>query len=447
MIRDDINTATEEWIVSALCRNPDFLSTFWERLDDTLFVSKQAKVLFKVIREEWSNSGNLSELAVARKATEFGLDAGPALGILGQCTFRETRMAFEEALTSLEDDRTVRAAKAIGEALSRSSTPDDAREAITKLQQIVAPPAVGKHTITMAESYHKVVDELHAALEGKPMSKGVQTRLPLLNSLTGGMSSGKLWLISGETSDGKSMLAMNLVRAFIDEDKPAAVYSWEMPDEDITKRVLADIAGVNLGMFTGDVKLTREDQANIMEASEWMQTNGKKCHIVNASPMNIYDVEADIRMKVLRDGVKCVCIDYLQLMDLSDLSDSREQQIANGCSRIYRLAASLGFTLIFLSQLNDDMKLRESRAPGMDADVSLMIRKVMKKDELGQLVSDENRRDVFLAKNRGGKRFVTIPCIFMGGNARFVEMDQRHHEEELKNAAQAPQKRWSKKLS
>ena len=71
---------------------------------------------------------------------------------------------------------------------------------------------------------------------------------------------------------------------------------------------------------------------------------------MNASPMNIYDVEADIRMKVLRDGVKCVWHRLpSQLMDLSDLSDSREQQIANGCSRIYRLTASLGFTLIFLS--------------------------------------------------------------------------------------------------
>ena len=75
------------------------------------------------------------------------------------------------------------------------------------------------------------------------------------------MSGGKLWLISGETSDGKSMLAMNLVRAFIDEtSQPPS--TWEMPDEDITKRVLADVQA-----STRDFHGRRETHARIKRTS------------------------------------------------------------------------------------------------------------------------------------------------------------------------------------
>ena len=71
--------------------------------------------------------------------------------------FVGARMAFEGPLTSLEDDRTVRAAKAIGEALSKlhaGRRPRGNHEAPADC----GPSTVGKHTITMAGSYHKVVD-------------------------------------------------------------------------------------------------------------------------------------------------------------------------------------------------------------------------------------------------------------------------------------------------
>ena len=68
MIRDDINTATEERIVSALCRNLTS-STFWGRLDDTLFVNKQAKVLFKVI-PSFARNGRTPATSVSLRSPE-----------------------------------------------------------------------------------------------------------------------------------------------------------------------------------------------------------------------------------------------------------------------------------------------------------------------------------------------------------------------------------------
>jgi replicative DNA helicase len=444
---DSIETKTEEWVIGALASNPDLIAAFWERLDESLFVSGDCRRLWLVIREKWTTSGSLDALPLAREAEILGVNVGSAISILTAQPTPCAASLCEMELSSLEEYRTVRMAKAVGDKLLQVSRPEHVNELAIELQACAAPPQDSKNTVPLLESYHKVIEELSDAMDGKPRQRGVQTRLPLLNSATGGLLPGKLWLVTGGTSDGKSVLAMNLVRSFAEVDQAAAVYSWEMPDVDITKRFLADVAGIPLGIFTGDVQPTREMLESLQLASRWFMTQGKNVNLVNASGMNIYDVEADIRIKVLRDKVKCVCIDYLQLVDLDGLDKSREQQVARGCARLYRLASKLGFTLILLSQLNDDGKVRESRAPGMDCDVMLMIQKVMKRDELGAEVSDESRRNILLAKNRGGPRNKVIPCVFMGANARFAEMDMRHYENEIESKREtddAP-KKWKNK--
>jgi len=186
-------------------------------------------------------------------------------------------------------------------------------------------------------------------------------------------------------------------------------------------------------VFTGEEPLDRISQDKINDAIRWMKEAGSRITIINASDLAFDKLMADIRVRVMRDGIKQVVIDYLQLVDLSALDKSREQQIAKGISALYRLAQSLKFNLIVLSQLNDDGKLRESRSPGFDTDVLIVIKKVTKPDG----TSDESRRNLFIEKNRGGPRYGIVPCIFQGCYSRFGEMDQRFYEEEQKSTPKA----------
>jgi len=421
-------TNSEIWVISALAHRPELFGVFWNSLDASLFVRKLHQTLFNILRGSWVRTGGCNALEASREANDpeaFGVlfehddVAGHSKAVLETC--------FETELEFLKNDRSLRQARSIGEVLATVESVENLRDMSIQLANIVEPPVEDDKTVSVDVSMNEVLEDAEKMLEGHQDVKGVQTKIPKLNKLTGGLSPRKLWIISGETSDGKSVLASNLADSFVDADQAVAIYSWEMPDADITRRMIAGRFDISLNVFTGDEPMDRMVQGKLIDASKWARSVKNRLKIVNASSMNIFDLEADIRIKVIRDNIKCVVIDYLQLIDLDCLDSNREQQISKGCSRLYRLAQSLGFTIIILSQLNDNGAIRESRAPGMDCDVHIKIKKVVNQDG----ISDETRRDLFIDKNRGGKRFATIPCLFMGEFAKFGELEQRLYDAEL----------------
>jgi len=77
-----------------------------------------------------------------------------------------------------------------------------------------------------------------------------------------------------------------------------------------------------------------------------------------------------------------------------------------------------------LSQLNDDGKLRESRAVGFDADVVATLScPITKEKKDGEWIEtrQEDKRVLFVGKNRNGKRSVAFPLRFDGPTFTFTE--------------------------
>ena len=89
-------------------------------------------------------------------------------------------------------------------------------------------------------------------------------------------------------------------------------------------------------------------------------------HIENASGMTIGQLTASARRMSQKHGIKIFVVDYIGL--ILGKGDNREQQIASISKGIKSMAMELNCAVLALSQLNDDGKLRESRAPGQDAD-------------------------------------------------------------------------------
>jgi replicative DNA helicase len=72
------------------------------------------------------------------------------------------------------------------------------------------------------------------------------------------------------------------------------------------------------------------------------------------------------------------------------------------------------------SQLNDDGKLRESRAIAHDADVLLLIRKVKPENKHAKVDELSDLRQIFCPKNRGGKRNWHFDVRLNGANFQFI---------------------------
>ena len=102
----------------------------------------------------------------------------------------------------------------------------------------------------------------------------------------------------------------------------------------------------------------------------------------------------------------CIIIDYIQLVGVSDAKDlARHEQIAKVTRTLKQLSKRYKCPIITASQLNDDGRLRESRAIGHDADTVLMI--------------DPESGTIGVAKNRNGARGDRLPLVMNGAFQRF----------------------------
>jgi replicative DNA helicase len=148
--------------------------------------------------------------------------------------------------------------------------------------------------------------------------------------------------------------------------------------------------------------------ASILRLKKWGTT------FVDTDNASAEDILADIEAS----DDRVVMVDYLQLMDVTQAkNESRELAISRVAKDLKRLAKRKGITILTGSQLNDDGKLRESRAIGQHADKVLYVNRVEVDGEI-----DMTRRTLLIGKNRGGKPMEKILLGFAGASFRFNEI-------------------------
>ena len=111
----------------------------------------------------------------------------------------------------------------------------------------------------------------------------------------------------------------------------------------------------------------------------------------------------------MRENIKVVVIDYLQLIEPENRRDPRQEQVAQISRRLKFLAKDLEIPVVALAQVNrasedrQDHKprladLRESGSIEADADTVLMLHR----PELYEPGQHENTLEIIIAKQRNG---------------------------------------------
>jgi replicative DNA helicase len=206
-----------------------------------------------------------------------------------------------------------------------------------------------------------VVEAIHK-IEHKCISKGAITGLTTgltdLDRLTDGLHAGEMIVLAGFPSTGKTALAGNIAVVNALQNIPCAIFSAEMEPVQLVVRSICSESRVNFHrVTTGDV------QQMVIHVNKLSHS---PLHVRRAHGKSIGQVIAEARRLKQEHGIQLVVIDYIQL--LAGKGDSREQEISSISKGVKAMAGELAIPIIALSQLNDDGKLRESRAIGQDAD-------------------------------------------------------------------------------
>lgn len=237
---------------------------------------------------------------------------------------------------------------------------------------------------------------------------GISTGYNGLNALTSGLQPSDLIILAARTGTGKTALALNLAAnaAFGGNDSPGipvAIFSLEMDADQLMQRLLCAEGRVDLSILRGN-KLNDDDWHALERAAD--KLHRAPIFIDDTPALSIDALRSRARQMRHKLGIEFLVVDYLQLMQPSRKSYSREQEIAEISRGLKALAKELKIPVLALAQLNRDVEKREDKRPMLsdlresgaieqDADLIMFIHR--KKDDdyakpgSAELIIDKHR--------------------------------------------------------
>ncbi len=280
-------------------------------------------------------------------------------------------------------------------------------------------------------------------LQSDPDSfKGIPTGYKRLDKMTHGLQAGALIVLAARPGMGKTSLAMNLVEnASLRAGKTCAVFSLEMPRNEIVQRLICSYANVSMSKALSG-KLTDKEWKKLMLAGD--QLKKSNIYIDDSSQVTPAEILSKCRrLKTVAGGVDMIMIDYIQLMSSGDSrtagAENRQQEVASITRDLKIMAKELGVPVLALSQLRRIQSkepqlsdLRESGAIEQDADIVMFINRpevTATKEEIDSGKIVKGAADLIIAKHRGGEQG-RVFLKFIGECTKFVDVDEQNRDEE-----------------
>jgi replicative DNA helicase len=278
----------------------------------------------------------------------------------------------------------------------------------------------------------RTFEEITAAAERKEHITGLPTGFRHLDWYTAGFHPGDLVICAGRPGMGKTAFAMNIaINACRARQATVAVFSLEMPKEQLARRLLCSEAGVD-GNKLRTGRLTRDDWAPLTRAAG--ELSELPVWMDDTPALTLMELRAKARRLKSDKGLELIVVDYLQLMRSGTRSESREQEISEISRSLKGLAKELSLPVLALSQLNRGVEsrgnkdkrpqlsdLRESGAIEQDADTILFIYR----DEVYNPEStDKGIAEIIIGKQRAGPTGI-VKCLFRREYTRFENLDQQ----------------------
>ena len=263
--------------------------------------------------------------------------------------------------------------------------------------------------------------------------EGVPTGYTELDDLLTGLHGGELVLIAARPSMGKTSIGMNFIEnAAIRAGKAAAVFSLEMPAEQLAMRMLCTEALVDMQKVRRG-QLSDEDWLRLSEA---MIKIGPSSLYVDATPgITVSEMRSKARRLQLEHGLDVILIDYISLMTASGKFGSRQEEVASISRALKALAIELNVPIIALQQLSRAptgrsnhrpvlSDIRDSGAIEQDADVVMFLQR---EEYFDPNTPDKNIAELIIAKQRNGS-LGTVKLGWKGEFTKFLDLSPKANE-------------------
>ena len=362
-------------------------------------------------------------------------DAG-GLGYLGTLARDTPTAANVRAYAEIVRERSLlRRLISAGRAITAAALANDGRAARDLVDEAekqvfqIAEQSTGRRdgAVKVSALLPQLIDKIDAWHSDPTSMRGLPTGFADFDRKTGGLRPGDLVIVAGRPSMGKTTLAMNIAEyAAVNPGtrSSVAIFSMEMPAEQLLTRMLSSIGGVPLnGIRSGQI--SDEDWVRVTAATS--QLSEAKIFIDESPSLTPTELRARARRVAREHGLDLVVIDYLQLMQVPGTKENRATEIAEISRGLKALAKELQVPVIALSQLNRGVEqrtekkpvmsdLRESGAIEQDADMILLI---YREEVYDKNTPKRGIAEIDLAKHRNGEIGMFM-LTFQGQYSRFA---------------------------
>jgi replicative DNA helicase len=312
-----------------------------------MFYNPLHQEIFKIMMDMYLKNELIDIITLSDKLTNQGIDSD----YLNQLTDIDTTANIEQLSEIIQTKYTSRELIRYGMEMTKKAYTDDPMNIISELQQRLASLSGVKSSNThhISESLRKLHEVIEKNYKGNFELTGLPTGFTLFDRLSSGLQKSDLIVIAGESSQGKTSLALNILSNVALFGHKAAIYSYEMNEIQLTARLVSSISEVS----SSNIQYKKLEDNDFMSVEKAINELIDKNIFIDDVPTTSFEyLEKSIRAMVLKQEIELVVIDYLQLIQTK--GNNKAEGTANIANGLKGLAKTLNIPIILLSQLARD---------------------------------------------------------------------------------------------
>ena len=303
---------------------------------------------------------------------------------------------------------------------------EEVGEVLTASEQILREIGANRRQKSTVRSISQVIDDAGGLDQfGAPPKDGIILPWPDLNRYINPALPGHLIAIGARPGAGKTILAMQIAMHTAAAGAPAVVFSLEMTAREIIERCACNRGRIDSRHMRQSDGLSQSERRSFLDAVGWLN---EQPVFIDETARTLPAISAALRRHNLhaQQPARLVVVDYLQLMQSSGRTETRNLELGAITSGLKLLAKEMSVTVLLLSQLSRASE-KENREPNMsdmrdsgsiesDADTIFLLHRKPSNDLPDNAPVPVN---LILNKQRNGCAFKCFGMLMFGRHFRF----------------------------
>jgi len=417
------STDAERSVLGAALQDIGAATLAVETLQADDFYLSEHQEIFSAVKALFSTGSSIDVMTVsnelARRGTLDGI--GGSAYLLSACRYVPTTANAASYVRIVQEKSTLRKLISACRRIEEScfTQMDDMETLLANAERLIFDIVMrrgGGDTLTpisavLMETFDKL--EKLSRLNGK--LSGVPTGLYDLDRKLTCLHGGELIIAGARPGMGKTALALGIALFAAEHvNSRIAIFTMEMPKEQIGMRLLSNAANINMqrlrnGMLSDDEWMKVGDSLNRLST--------RRIFIDDTPGLTPSKMRSRVRRLMMeQNGLDLIVIDYLGLMASDNRSENRQQEVSEVSRDLKSIALELKIPVLACAQLARANTMRKNKRPQLsdlrdsgsieqDADVVLFIHRenyYQNDDEQEEQPVDDGTAEIIVSKQRNG---------------------------------------------